>query len=105
METRSRVPFCPESRAKPAGQRPTAPSRRRRDGGTTRVLLQCFGNELLQEVRHHKAPEPIVARAHPAVRRCPETLQVARFSVAGDTLRRDSVMPHFAPGLTNDPDH
>ena len=59
--TKQHTPLCPESRAKPAGQRTTAPSRRWRACGTTRALLRRLGKELLPEVRHHKALKPGIA--------------------------------------------
>ena len=64
-----------------------------------RALLRRLGKEFLSEVRHHKAPKPGAARAHPAALRCPLTSRVERIAVEAEVRREVSVKPHPALDL------
>ena len=68
-----------------------------------RALLRRLGKEFLSEVRHHKAPKPGPARAHPAALRCPLTSRVERIAAEAAVRREVSVKPHPAPDPTVHP--
>ena len=69
-----------------AHDRPVTPEACLRHDG--RALLQRLGKEFLLEVRHHKAPKPGAARAHPAALRCPLTSRAERIAVEAEMRRK-----------------